>query len=153
MLATWVLNAQPAGVKAKTILAASVQTSVAKLLTPADVEQITKAKVHLLNKNPALGAVGELIFALEDGNQFVMVLVGGRDMFDQWRKLKGFFHAAVPGVGDEAFDGPDGNVQYVLYIRRGDHSISISSYLNQEMKPRVPQDQLRALAKIVVSRL
>ena len=139
ILVTWALYAQ--------------QSSVTKLLTPADVEQVTKAKVHLLNKTSTAGPVGQLNFALEDGNQYLMVLVGGRDMFEQWRKLKGIVHAPVSGVGDEAFDGPDGQVQYVLYFRKGDCSISISSYLNLEMKPRVSQEQLKALAKVIVSRL
>ena len=133
------------------VLAQQADSGFAKLLTPADVQQITKFKVNLIPEK--LGSTGQLNFILEDGNQLLMVMIGARDVYPQWKKTEGVFHADVSGVGDEAFDGPAVKNPYVLYFRKGDHSVSISSYLDLEMKPRVSQSQLRELAKIRVSRL
>ena len=62
------------------------------------------------------------------------------------------FHKDVPGVGDEAFDAPPGKEQYVLYVRKGDHAISLTTYFRTDMKPMLTMTQLAAIAKLVLSR-
>jgi hypothetical protein len=43
---------------------------------------------------------------------------------------------------------------YALFVRKGARGFSLSSFLNNDtMKPLVPEDQSRSLAKTVLSRL
>ena len=66
------------------------------------------------------------------------------------------FHAAVAGVGDEAFDSPDGKLQYALYVRKGQSAFGLIANLTTSArgdKPTVTLDQLKALAAIVLSRM
>jgi len=65
--------------------------------------------------------------------------------------LKGI-HAAVPGIGDEAFDSPPGNMQYVLYLRKGQKAASLTTYISAG-KPLLTMAQLKQLGAIVASRL
>lgn len=127
-----------------------------KLLTISDVESATGVKgLKLVPRNAAKGAAGDLNFAKADGSLLLMAQFGNADLFKQWKAQEGFYNAAVSGVGDEAFNGPKGGIgPYVLFLRKGAHSVGLSTYLDADtMKPMLSQDQLRALAKIVASRL
>ena len=35
------------------------------------------------------------------------------------------FHAAIAGIGDEAFDSPDGKLQHALYVRKGQAAFAV----------------------------
>jgi hypothetical protein len=63
------------------------------------------------------------------------------------------FHAAVAGVGDEAFDSPPGSTQWLLYAKKGRQAFSLGTFLAHGRTPRVPMDPMIALAKVVASRL
>jgi hypothetical protein len=64
------------------------------------------------------------------------------------------FHAALPGIGDEAFDSPPGAVQYVIYLRKGQKAASLSTYFARGGKTTIlTLDQLKQLAGIVVTRM
>ncbi len=135
--------------------AAQAPAAYQKLLTVADVESVTGVKgLKLVPRNPVKGAGGDLNFAKADGSLLLMVRFGPRSLYDGWKAQDGIVNSTVSGIGDEAFNGPSGMAPYVLFFRKADHSVSISSFLNSDdMKPFVPQDQLRALAKIILSRL
>ena len=154
-------SAAAAALAAMFVLAGAVsavpQTSnpaTAKLLTIADVESVTGVKgVKLVPKDIRRGAGGDLNFAKTDGSLLVM-LIAMPGMYDMWKSQKVLYNAAVSGVGDEAFNGPAGAIQYVIYFRKGKNSGSISSFVSpSDMKPVLSQDQLKALAKIVNSRM
>jgi hypothetical protein len=77
-------------------------------------------------------------------------------MYTQWKGEEGFFHAAVSGIGDEAFEGPGiGEYRYILIFRKGKKAVSMSSFIDMNAGgyPFLSQDKLRELAKIMVSRL
>ena len=133
----------------------AVSPAAEKLLTIADVESVTGAKgLKLVPKNPAKGAGGDLNFAKPDGSLLVMAVFGPASLFTQWKAQPGFAGSAVTGVGDEAFAGPAGATPYVIFLRKGDHAASVSSFLSTtDMKPLLSQDQLKALAKTIASRL
>jgi hypothetical protein len=64
------------------------------------------------------------------------------------------FHAAVPGIGDEAFDSPPGALQYVIYLRKGAKAASVTTYFERNGRTtRLTMEQLKAIAKIVAERL
>ena len=127
-----------------------------KLLTVADVESATGVKgLKLVPRGSTTGAGGDLNFAKADGSLLLMVEFGNADLFKQWKAQEGFYNSAVTGVGDEAFNGPKGGLApYVLFFRKGSHSIGLSSFLDTDtMKPMLSQDQLRAVAKTILPRL
>jgi hypothetical protein len=134
----------------------SVLTNYQKLLTVADVESATGLKgLKLVPRGSTTGAGGDLNFAKADGSLLLMAQFGSADLFKQWKAQPDFFNSPVAGVGDEAFNGPKGGLgPYVLFFRKGTHSIGLSSFLDTEtMKPMLPQDQLRSIAKTILSRL
>jgi hypothetical protein len=63
------------------------------------------------------------------------------------------YHAAITGLGDEAFDSPDGKTQHAIYVRKGDAAFGLISNLDATGKPGVSMEQLKALAKIVLARM
>ena len=77
-------------------------------------------------------------------------------MYDEWKSQEGFFHESVPEIGEEAFQGPAfGEYRYTLIFRKGGTAIALSSFFNMQAggEPFLNQEQLRQIAKIVVSRL
>ncbi len=64
-----------------------------------------------------------------------------------------FVRDSVSGIDDEAFDGPAKVPDlYALVFRKGDRAVSLASFLNpDEMKSLLSQEQLRALAKTILS--
>jgi hypothetical protein len=66
------------------------------------------------------------------------------------------FHAAVAGIGDDAFDSPDGTLQHALYVRKGQAAFGLIANVASTARggtPAVPMDKLKVLAKIVLSRM
>ena len=127
------------------------------LLTVNEVEKVTGMQgIQLIPRNPRIGAGGDLNFALADGTLILITTVQKPSMYNTWKSQEGFFHASVSDIGDEAFDGPNfGEHRYVLIFRKGDKAISLSSFFNMQAggKPFLSQEQLREIAKIVISKL
>ncbi len=144
-------------------LGAAAQTPDRRL-TVADVEQATGIKpVHLVAPGSLSGAGPGVNFATADNKMLVKVDFGDDTLFSRAKNQKEMevggqkfpmelYHAAVPGIGDEAFDSPPGPDQYIIYLRKGKNAASVSTYL-QAGKPRLSMEQLKAVAKIVASRL
>jgi hypothetical protein len=128
-----------------------------ELITVKDVEDVTGMEgVKLVPRNPQIGAGGDLNFALADGALLLTVGIQDAPMYDEWKGQEGFFHAAVPDLGDEAFEGPAfGEQRYVLIFRKGATAISLSSFFNMQAggEPYLSQDQLREIARIAISRI
>jgi len=133
-------------------------------LTPADVEAVAKAPVHQIGPAAVPGAGPGLNFVTADNRMLLMVNFGTDALYTRAKAQKEMtmggmtvpmvlFHAAVPGIGDEAFDSPPGPVQYVIYLRKGTKAASVTTYLEKGTKPRLTMDQLKALAKVVAARL
>lgn len=126
-----------------------------KLLTVADVESATSMKgLKQVAPGSVDGAAGDLNFAQSDGSMLLMVSFGDAGLFKAWKAQEGNFNAAVKDVGDEAFNGPKVKEPYVLFVRKGNRAFSLSSFLSLDTgKPLLSQDQLRVLAKNILSRL
>jgi len=129
--------------------------SYAKLLTVTEVECATSKKgLKLVAPGSVEDAAGDLNFAQPDGSMVLMVSFGDANMFKEWKTQQGSFNAAVKDIGDEAFNGPNVKAPYVLFVRKGNRAFALSSFLSLETaKPMLSQDQLRSLAKIILSRL
>lgn len=134
-----------------------VNSGPEELLTSKDVEKVTGVQgIKSIPRNPVLGAGGDLNFALDDNTMLLTVAIQDSSMYKQWKSEEGFFHASVSGIGDEAFEGPSiGEDLYILIFWKGKKAISLSSFFNMQadVKPFLSQEQLRELAKIMISRL
>lgn len=116
----------------------SAPANYQKLLTVADVESATGLKgLKLVPRGSTTGAGGDLNFGNADGSLLLMVQFGNADLFKQWKAQPDVYNSAVTGVGDEAFNGPKGGLSpYVLFFRKGSHSVGLSSFLDIDtMKP------------------
>ena len=130
-------------------------------VTVADVEQVTGLKgVQLVAPGSVAGAGAGLNFASVDKKMILMVNFGPAALYTQAKNQKEYhgmpmplFHAAVPGIGDEAFDSPPGAFQYVLYMRKGTQAASFTAYYVGPNKATLTIEQLRAVAKVAASRM
>jgi hypothetical protein len=132
-------------------------------LTPADVQKLTGITVHVVAPGSQPGAGPGLDFADADNKLVLMVNFGPDVLYHRAREQKEMdiggqkvpmvlYHASVPGIGDEAFDSPPGDMQYVIYLRKGTMGASVSTYLAGG-KTRLSMEQLKAVAKTVADRL
>jgi hypothetical protein len=128
-----------------------------ELITVKDVEDVTGLQgIKVVPRNPQMGAGGDLNLALADGSLLMTVAIQDAPMYEEWKGQEGFVHAAVPDLGDEAFEGPTfGEHRYVLIFRKGGKAIALSSFFNMQAggEPFLNQDQLREIARIAISRL
>lgn len=133
-------------------------------LTPADVQGVARQPVHQVAPAALPGAGPGLNFATADNKMLVMVNFGTVALYARAKEQKEMnvggtsvpmvlFHAAVPGIGDEAFDSPPGTVQYVIYLKKGTQAASVTTYLERGSAPRLTIDQLKAIAKIVAGKM
>ena len=135
-------------------------------LTIADVERVSGIKgLQILAPAAVPGAGPGLNFAGPDRKMVLMVNFGTADLYLRAKNQKELktgsmtipmtlFHAAVPGIGDEAFDSPPGPLQYVIYLRKGQKAASLSTYFARGGKTTILTfDQLKQLAAIVASHL
>jgi hypothetical protein len=63
------------------------------------------------------------------------------------------FHGAVSGLGDEAFDSPDGKQQHALYVRKKDGAFGLIANVAATGAPLVSMAQLKAIAASVLERM
>ena len=137
-------------------------------LTPADIEQAIGLKgVHLVPETTKGAVPGRENYA--DGSGTVVLWFHDftaqgfeRAKAQPAKMMSGMeieprlFHAAVAGLGDEAFDSPDGKVQHALYVRKGQAAFGLIANVSASGRgdtPTLTMAQLKALAKIVLSRM
>jgi hypothetical protein len=133
-------------------------------LTIADVEKIAGVKgIQQVGPGAVTGAGSGLNFTGPDRKMILMVSFGTAELYNRAKAQKEMkvggmtlpmplFHAAVPGIGDEAFDSPPGTMQYVLYLRKGQKAASLTTYIAAG-KPILTMAQLKQLGALVASRL
>jgi|SRR5262245_26130404 len=137
-------------------------------ITPADIEQSTGLRgVHLVpqtttgvvpGRDNYADSTGKIVLWFHDFDAAGF----GRAKAQPARMLSGIevepklFHAPVAGLGDEAFDSPDGKLQHALYVRKGQAAFGLIANLTASARgdtPTVTMEQLKSLAKIVLSRM
>lgn len=130
-------------------------------LSVADVEKVTGLTgLQLVAPGSVTGAGAGLNFATADKHMVLMVNFGPAALYQRAKDQKTYagvpmplFHAAVPAIGDEAFDSPPGPMQYVLYVKKGANAASFTAYFVGPNKATLTMEQLKAIAKIVASRM
>lgn len=151
-------QAKPAGAPAKG------NPTLQSLITVADVE-----KVGGFTGIQQVIAGDRVTFSTQDNKKVLEVQVHshfGDRLYKQTKATSLNVHASVSGIGDDAFDGPsdainfgvsspDGKKQpYLLWFLKGGTSVRLTTYATSS-HPQfyLSQDKLRALAKIMVSRM
>jgi hypothetical protein len=145
--------------------AAAAAAAAPATVTPADIENATGLKgVHLVPATAPGSVPGRDNYADASGKvvlwfQSIPGPLFARAKATPAKTTSGIevepklFHAAVAGLGDEAFDSPDGKQQHALYVRKGDSAFGLISNLDRAGKPIVSVEQLKALAKTILPRM
>jgi hypothetical protein len=122
-------------------------------LTVQDVEKITGLHgVKLVPPDASKGAGGDLNFADKDGKLILMVNRNlSSDMFySQTKNMKDTVKADITGLGDAAFIGPAGMIQYFVSFKKGKGSGTVSTFLTFTGTV-LPMDQVKKVAQQIVS--
>jgi len=138
---------------ASTVQSQTKPASGAQYLTVQDVEKITGLQgVKLVPANPSKGAGGDLNFANKDGELILMVqrMLNSDMLYSQTKKMKDAVKADIEGVGDAAFTGPAGNLQYFVTFKKGKGSGSAATFLTFT-GTRLPLDQVKKVAQQIAS--
>jgi hypothetical protein len=121
------------------------------LLTAEDVAGVSGFEgVHLVPRNPQVGAGGDLNFAREGEQLVLLANIQNAEFFEQIRSRTA---GPVSGIGDEALEGPDRGPRHMLVFRKGDRAVALSSFFDMTGQPLLTQDQLRQLAALMESRM
>ena len=127
--------------------------SGAPYLTVQDVEKITGLHgVKLVPPDASKGAGGDLNFADKDGKLILMVNRNlSSDMFySQTKNMKDTVKADITGLGDAAFIGPAGMLQYFVSFKKGKGSGTVSTFLGFT-GTLLPIDQVKKVAQQIAS--
>lgn len=122
-------------------------------LTVQNVEKITGLHgVKLVPPDASKGAGGDLNFADKDGKLILMVNRNlSSDMFySQTKNMKDTVKADITGLGDAAFIGPAGMLQYFVSFKKGKGSGTVSTFLTFTGTV-LPMDQVKKVAQQIVS--
>lgn len=128
------------------------------LLTPADVEAVSGLTgLKVVPYNPAIGAGGDVNIADGEGRLITMLVVEGPETWDAWL-TDGFTvsEPVTPPVGDEAFIGPNPDINSAVYIfgfLKGDTAIVLDTYFDANGETILNVEQLRELAEVIEGRL
>jgi hypothetical protein len=155
------------------VLAVAITTAIGaqpaadKRLTSEDVAKVAGITgIKTVARGAQTGAGGDLNFARPDGKLVLMVNFGDASLYTKARQQKEtivggkpypmvLFAHRVTGVGDEAFASPPGNVQYVIYARKGKNAVSVSSFYSsagEAIRPLLNEAQLKSIAQTIFSR-
>ena len=138
---------------ASTVFSQTKAAPGGQYLTVQDVEKITGLHgVKLVPPDASKGAGGDLNFADKDGKLILMVNRNlSSDMFySQTKNMKDTVKADITGLGDAAFIGPAGNLQYFVSFKKGKGSGTVSTFLTFT-GTQLPMDQVKKVAQLVAS--
>jgi len=123
--------------------------SGAQYLTVQDVEKITGLHgLKLVPADASKGAGGDLNFANKDGKLILMVqrMLNSDALYSQTKKMNGTVKEDIQGVGDAAFTGPAGNLQYFVSFKKGKGSGTAATFLTFT-GTQLPLDQVKKVAQ------
>ena len=134
----------------------STSEQYSKLLTVAEVEKIGGFEdVKTVEKNPSIGAGGDLNFASAD-DLILIVQIQDASLFNT-SKASSFYKKDLSGLGEKAFWGSSGMGDSIngLAFLQGNKTVSIVGFydMNKDMKPYFSEEQLLELANLMSSRL
>ncbi len=141
---------------AKSPAAVPASVSEKDLITAADVGRVLGvAGIEVVPRGSKPGAGGDVNFALPGGDLVLMVTFSDMRSFDRAREQ--YRVKDIPGVGDAAFWGPPGDLQYILAFRKRDRAVSINTFLGGQAdtlgKVMMSEEQLTQVARLIAGRM
>jgi|GEM_PF-1226998 len=128
-----------------------VKQTPESMLTVADVAQVTGLKgITAVVRDTAKDIKGDLNYAKDDGVVILSVNFIGIDEFNQYKEQMEYIQGPVSGIGDEAMSAPKGEMQNILFVRKGDRAMVFTSMIDESgdwAKPFLTVEQLGELAK------
>jgi hypothetical protein len=129
----------------------------ASYLTAPDVERVSgRVGIKYIDRDPTVGAGGDLNFATRDDQTALMVQIVDKSYYAGFKES--YFKSAQAGIGDEAFVGAlvTGSPPNLVVFLKGDKCVALTAFgdLNADTPTNLlTTDQLIALAKIIDSRM
>ncbi len=125
----------------------------AKFITVQDIEKVTGLK-GVTPVQKSADADGDLNFARQDGKLILSASFLPASAYSGAKSSQEGFKSIYPGIGEEAFIGPAGSSpSFILVFRKAAYTVMLNTELETETSPRIPIEQLAALAKIIASRI
>ncbi len=126
-------------------------------LTAADVERVTgRPGMKAIDRDPSVGAGGDLNFATRNDETALMVQIVDKSYYAGFKEP--YFKSALPGIGDEAFEGGTlpGYPPNIVVFAKGDKCVALTAF--GDLKADTPTNllttgQLAELARIIASRM
>jgi hypothetical protein len=127
------------------------------ILTTADVEKATGLSgVKQVPREPLNKFKnGDLNFVQSDGTPILMIQIRPDFVYETMKSDSGYFKAALPGIGEEAFTSPAFDPQFSINMHKGHYVTVVTTHVDPKDKTKtvLKMDQLIAIAKIVASRM
>jgi hypothetical protein len=125
------------------------------LLTATDVEKVSGLKgVKYIQRNPHIGAGGDINFAVNDKDVVVMIQIVNKDSYEGYKQ---FFKSGIKNLGDEAMQGGTlkGFPDNLVAFKKGDKCVALTVFIdkNDFSKNMLTIDQTIKLAKIIEAKI
>jgi len=134
-----------------------VKQTPESMLTVADVAQVTGLEgITAVTRDTAKDIKGDLNYTKDDGVVILSVNFIGIDEFNQYKGQMEYIQGPVSGIGDEAMSAPKGDMQNVLFVRKGDRAMVLTSMIDASgdwVKPFLTVEQLGELAKRMLAKM
>lgn len=126
-------------------------------LKAGDIEKTAGLKgVKSIERNPSIGAGGDLNFATADGKLIVMIQVVSKSQYAGYKQY--FFKSDIKGVGEQAMEGTTipGMPANLVAFTKGVECVALTAFGDQASdgkKNMLTIDQMKDLAKTIASRM
>lgn len=126
-------------------------------LKAGDIEKVTGLKgVKSIDRNPSIGAGGDLNFTTADGKLIVMIQVVSKSQYAGYKQY--FFKSDIKGIGEQAMEGTTvaGMPSNLVAFTKGIQCVALTAFGDQASDGRknmLTQDQMKALARTIASRM
>jgi hypothetical protein len=125
-------------------------------ITAADIEKVTGLKDVKLSQSSQHGLAGSLHFKNKEGKTILGVKFNNAAFYNKSEAAKVIkVMGDIKGIGEDAFYGADfSDSPNYLRFKKGKYSVELAAFINsKDVKPYLDIEQLKALARIIASRM
>jgi hypothetical protein len=126
-----------------------------KYLSTADIEKVTGFKEVKLSQSSQTKTAGSLKFKNKDGKVILLVRFNSPSFYNKSEATKlGQIKGEIKGIGEDAYYGPNVDTPYMLSFKKDKLYVELSAFINsKDVMPFLTMEQLKALGKIIASRI
>ncbi len=134
-----------------------VKQAPENMLTVADVAQVMGIEgITTVARDSAKDINGDLNFAKDDSVVVLSVNFISIPEFNDYKEQMEYIQGPVSGIGDEAMSAPKGEMQNILFVRKADRAMVLTSMIDASSdwaQPFLTMEQLGELAKKMLARM